>query len=188
MEEFEELQPLWQNQAIAPGPSAEKLVSELRGYSRRQRGRMFKATVLGMFLLGFAMFPVVLWSTPATIGGVLVVTGVAVVLAMDWRTHLAVAHLEFTASSAGFARAFADRLRRIEKLRPAQYCGLLLAVTGMNVALTAFLPGRVLANVLGSLVVLASAWCGIRARAQRFQIETRPLLERLESFGHSGWD
>jgi len=58
----------------------------------------------------------------------------------------------------------------------------------MNVVMAAFLPGQWRANVIGSLLVVVGSWVGLQARKKRFRRETRPLLERLESFGHAGRD
>ena len=186
---FEDMKTNWQNQATAPGPFAEDLVRELRGYSRRRIRKLVAGTVLALLLLSFTMLLVVGWSTLATVGGLLVVAGVAVGLAAKWRAHLTIARLEFTAPPADFARAAAEKLRRQERLRPVQYCALLVGpLAGMNVVMAAFLPGQWQANVIGSLLVIVGVGVGLQARKKSFRREVLPLLERLESFADEARD
>jgi hypothetical protein len=151
--------------------------------------KLAAGTTLGLLLLSATMFMVVRKSTMATIGGLLIVAGSAVVLTMVWWRQLTVARLAFAAPSTGFAREAAEKLRWFERSRPAHYCAVLLGpLAGMNLVLAAFLPRQWVTNAIGSGLIVAELWYASRVAKERFRRDTLPLVERLESFEQAARD
>jgi hypothetical protein len=187
MPDFEELQVLWQSQGEGPGPRAEDLVRDLRRHGRKHA---LIYTVKGIVVLAMAavMLVVVRDAPMARAGVMMVLAGAAAIMAVDSLAHRVVGRLEFTDSASAFARAAAAALRRLEKPHRAQYLAFLLGpLAGLNVLEAHYLRGSDwevrLAMHLGlSLFSLGAFWAGFRVRSRRYERETRPLLERLESF------
>ena len=169
METLEELQSLWQSQAAAPGISVEELVSDLRAHSRKHLGiYAVKTAAVVLLLVPMLIF---LRHSPVIIAGLLLVaTGAAITLFLDWRMHLALARLEFTTSTAGFVPEAIRRLRSLKRPMKIQLLALLCGpLAGLNL-------------MAWVLLAIAAVLLGFRVRRRRFEREMTPLLDRLQAF------
>ena len=187
MERFEELQALWQSQPAAPGPAVGDLMRDLRGHSRKHQ-TIYIVKAVAVAVLAAIMLFAVHQSVVAMAGGLLVISGAALALTVDWRANQALALLEFTAPASSFAGDAIRMLRRLDRPLPVQYLALLFGpVAGLNLMEMAMLHGvswqwRVAAHLGLSLLAAAAAWGGFQVRARRYRRETRPLIRRLETF------
>ena len=187
MAKFEEIQKLWQSGTKYDVPRLEDLVRDLRGHSRRQVG--FYAVKTGVVVaLAAVIVAEVRHSAVALAGALLVIAGAGTAIIVEWIGHLNLARLEFTAAAAGFTQAAIGRLRRLERPRAVEYAALILGpITGLNLIVAGLFADldwqwKAMGHLLLSLAAFAGIWGGFRFRARRFDHETRPLLQRLETF------
>jgi hypothetical protein len=187
MERFEELQALWQSQPAAPGPPVGDLMRDLRGHSRKHQ-TIYIVKAVAVSVLAAIMLSAVHQSVVAMAGGLLLISGAALMLTVDWRANHAMARLEFTVPASSFAGEAIRMLRRLEQPLPVQYLALLFGpVAGLNLMEVAMLDGvswqwRVAAHLGLSLLAAGAMWGGLHVRARRYRRETRPLIRRLETF------
>jgi hypothetical protein len=181
MAPFEELQELWQRQDAPPVPARDLalLSSSLRSYGRRQTYINAAKALIVTAVLAWSVSRVgVTWRTAAGFG--LIGVAALAILARDWRGQRIIAQLDFSAPSLAFVR---DAIARIdEQRRPLRglywpFMGAL--VIGMNLTLagTHRLWLRLLASCLPFLAFEAGMW----VRRKRFELECRPLIERLSA-------
>jgi hypothetical protein len=138
MARFGELEALWQSHASAPGPSVGDLMRDLR----RKHQTIYIVKAVAVAVLAAVMLFVVHQFVVAMAGGLLVISGAALTLTVDWRAHHALARLEFTAPVSSFASEATRMLRRLERPLPVQYLALLFdPFAGLNLIEMAMLHG-----------------------------------------------
>lgn len=184
MVEFDELRELWQSQ---PQPDSSlaldgrAMKDTLRRFHRRQTiMNCFRAsllTVVGIWALNSRL------TVEGRIGVCCMLVGLSIFLAVDWRNQVGIARLDFTQPSAEFIESSIQRLRDMRcPFRRTFWIFIVSAVAGMN--LLAWHPGRPLGRmVFGHVNATAfpffAFWLGSIVRAKRFDMECRPIMEKL---------
>ncbi len=188
MVEFEELRQLWQNQT-QPGASftldGRAIPDILRRFHRRQTAiNTFRACLL-LFVMVWAPLRGHL-GVPGILGAVLMTLGLAVFLVVDWRNQIGIARLDFTQPSAEFVDRSIQRLHDMRyPFRQTFWVFIVSAVVGLNLM---WHPVNhpmwyrlVLAHVNATAFPFLAFWLGTKIRAKRFDLECRPIMEKLLS-------
>jgi hypothetical protein len=180
MAQFEQLQELWQRQPqanVTPAEAAD-VARLLRSYSRKQSWINAGKAVVCSALLALS-FLQVRSSTPATIGLALAAAVSALLLIADWRSQRAIARRDFAAPSAGFVRETVERLH-VHRDSIRRYWPLVgVIVIAVNLILPSGRP--VWKRALVSALPFAGFQLGLVIRRMRFDLESRPLLEKLRA-------
>jgi hypothetical protein len=188
MAPFEELQQLWQGQAqrSVSRRDAAALSSGFRRYGRRQDLIFLGKTVIIACQLIFLVW--LLRHRPLALFGACIADfGAILFMVSDWRTQRAIARLNFAEPSVEFLRS---ALARLEAQRnPFRRREFFIAMGGVwigcNLMLTKW-SQRTFAGVLGVLAFttalpFAAYGVGRWIRGRRFEMECRPLIDRLQS-------
>ena len=189
---FDELQALWQAQApraVSPAEVAE-LRAALRDYGRRiNRVYVIKAAVIPVIVGYFLVFSHPPRAAMAALVGVLFVA--ATILAADWRSQNAIAHLDFTTVSRDFVRDTIQRLSAQCDPFGRRYWLIVAAVAIFeNVWVSAFPHqwtwiSRLLTHGLVTVLPIGALELGRRVRLWRFRREGQPLIDRLSAIEKS---
>jgi len=185
MAQFEKLQDLWQRQSVAPAleVDAERLARSVQAYARRQAYvNVAKALVIAIVLAwSFSRVP----ATPRVVAGLAIVALAAgVMLVREWRMQRAIARLEFGAPSLGFVRSTMDRLYRQHDAHQRLYWPFIGSmVLGLNLILSS--TARLWERALLSGLPFFAFELGMWLRRKRFEMECRPLIERLSAMRSS---
>jgi hypothetical protein len=187
MAEFEQLQHLWQAQRspLLTAMEAAPLSEALRRFSRRQHWIIaFKVLLVGG-ILGQAFYQLANRSA-GTIGGlVLVGAGSLWAVIADWRGQRAISRLNFAEPSAAFLRTAIEKIRRQwDPFGPHYWPFLACMVAGMNLMFLDSMQSktpvmRLLWHSFGTALPFAGYEIGLRLRRRRFEVQCRPLLDRL---------
>jgi hypothetical protein len=188
MVRFEELQQLWQSQ---PQPAAPAVAAESRDMAaalRRFRRRQY--VINGIKLIGIVWVTWFCLSRPGVsvltvLGQGLILAGMTNAMVTDWRIQSAIARLDFTRPSVGFVDASLERLRDPNApFRRTGWLGIAMAAAGMNLMFmgqwaTETLHSRIASHAAVTLLPFAAFAFGLKARAKRYAMEYKPLVERL---------
>jgi hypothetical protein len=187
MARFEELQSLWQNQAVR-GPSpleAAALSAAVRRYGRRYDLIYCAKTAVVLCCAAFLVSQLrhrlltLLGAGVAVCGGVLF-------LVHDWRAQRSIARLDFADPSTAFLRNAIARLNA--QRNPFRTCEFYLAMglywVGGTLMLVTDWPKSTLAErAAGHALITAGPlliyWLGGLIRGRRFRHKILPLIERL---------
>lgn len=186
MVEFEELRQMWQRQAppdtaLALDGRAISLV--LKKFHRRQTVINCVRAALLAFVLIYAPIRTHMALRPLA-AILLMVAGLTIYLVQDWRNQIGIARLDFTKPSVGFVESSLQRLHDMRyPFRGTFWIFIGPAVAGFNLLVTA--PAN--ATWLRILAMHSNAtafpffayWIGVKIRAKRFDMECRPILEKL---------
>ncbi len=189
MVEFDELRELWQNQSQPDSALAldGRAMSEvLRRFHRRQ-------TVINCVRASSLLF-MVIWAplkahmaAPAMAGIALLAIGMTIYLVQDWRNQIGIARLDFTKPSAGFVESSIQRLNDMRyPFRRTFWVFIVSAVVGFNLlywtpAHHATLYKAILMHANATAFPFVAYWLGVKIRARRFDLECRPIMEKLLS-------
>ena len=187
MAPFEELQQLWQGQSgrSVSQRDAAALSSDFRRYGRRQDLIYLGKTVIIGCQLIFLVW-LLLHRPLALFGACIADFGAILFMISDWRTQRAIARLNFAEPSVEFLRRALARLeaQRNPFRRREFYVAMGGVWIGCNLMFTK-LSERTLSGILGALAFttalpFAAYGIGRWIRARRFEMECRPLIDRLE--------
>jgi len=188
MVEFEELRELWQKQA----PPDSALALDGRAMTAVLSKFHFRQTAINCFRAALLLF-VLLWAPLRThmelrpiMGLVFLEIGMTIYLVEDWRNQVGIARLDFTKPSVGFVESSLQRLYDMRyPFRRTFWVFIGSAVIGFN--LMSVPPQnatwiRVLAmHCSATAFPFFAYWLGVKIRAKRFDMECRPILEKLLS-------
>lgn len=189
MVEFDELRQLWQKQAqpeTAMALDGRAMGEVLRRFHRRQ-------TVINCVRAASLVF-MVIWAPlkahmmPHVIVGIaLIAIGATIYLTDDWRNQLGIARLDFTKPSADFVESSLQRLNDMRyPFRRTFWAFLITLVVGFNVlwwnpAHDTSLFRTVVVHSNATAFPFLAYWLAAKIRAKRFDMECRPILEKLLS-------
>jgi hypothetical protein len=184
--QFEELQQLWQSQ---PQPAAEAVDShgvadELRRFGRRQNIIFSAKASLILWQIGYCFWRVGV-SILSVSGEAIFLAGAISFLVTDWRNQLGIARLDFTKPWAGFVDSALERLRDPNApFRRWFWLNMLLVGVGANLLLgcrwAASTPQqRWVSHATATATPFACWVVGLTLRTKRYELEYRPLMERL---------
>ena len=187
MVEFDELRQLWQKQAQPDSALAldgRAMSDVLRRFHRRQT---IINCVRASLLLFMAIYvPVRDHMAPAVVAGVaFLFVGMTIYLVEDWRNQIGIARLDFTKPSAGFVESSLQRLRDMRyPFRRTFWVLVVSVVCGMN--LVTWTPEHhstvfktVLMHTNATAFPFLAYWLAAKIRAKRFDLECRPIMEKL---------
>ena len=187
MVEFDELRQLWQNQpqpAAAPSLDGRAIAEVLRRFHRKQTIINCLRASLLLFLATWA--PLRAHLGIVNIFGVMfLVAGMTIFLVIDWRNQIGIARLDFTRPSAEFVESSIQRLHDMRyPFRRTFWLFIVSAVVGLN--LISWHPGRgfprmLLTHVNATAFPFVAFWLGAKLRAKRFDLQCRPIMEKLVS-------
>ena len=187
MVEFDELRQLWQKQPQPDSAAAldGRAMSEvLRRFHRRQTAINCVRASLVIFMVIF--MPIREHMAPTGVAGVaLLFVGLAIYLVEDWRNQIGIARLDFTKSSEGFVESSLQRLRDMRyPFRRTFWILIVSLVCGMNLITWAHhstVFKTVLMHSNATAFPFLAYWLGAKIRAKRFDLECRPIMEKLLS-------
>lgn len=189
MVEFDELRHLWQSQAQPDSSLAldgRAMSDVLRRFHRRQTIiNCFRASLL-LFLVIYAPIKTHL-ALHAIAGIALVGIGLTIYLVEDWRNQIGIARLDFTKPSADFVESSIQRLRDMRyPFRKTLWIFLVCAIAGFNALWAtpehhATVYKAILYHASATVFPFVSVWLGAKIRAKRFDLECRPIVEKLLS-------
>ena len=193
MVEFEELRHLWQSQAqpeTALALDGRTMTEVLRKFHFRQT--IINCVRAGLLLFAVIFVPVKSHMAFAPVLGVVLLTiGMTIYLVEDWRNQIGIARLDFSKPSADFVENSVQRLQDMRyPFRRTLWVFLTSAVAGMN--LISWTPADH-ATLFRTVIMHANAtafpffayWLGVRIRAKRFDMECRPIMEKLAAMKHA---
>jgi hypothetical protein len=181
MAHFEKLQDLWQRQGQAPDTrvDAERLMRSVQAYGRRQLYVNATKTLLIAAVLGWGASGVRA-SARGIAGLALVGCTAAILLLREWRMQRAISRLEFGAPSLGFVRSTMDRLYDHRDAHRRMYWPFMaVVVVGVNLMISG--AARWWMRALASSLPFVAFELGMWVRRKRFELECRPLLDRLSA-------
>ncbi len=189
MVEFDELRQLWQKQAQPETVMAldGRAMSEvMRRFHRRQ-------TVINCVRAASLVF-MAIWAPlkahmalHVIVGIGLIAIGAAIFLTDDWRNQLGIARLDFTKPSSDFVESSLERLNDMRyPFRRTFWAFLITMVVGFNVmwwspANHTSLFRTVVVHSNATAFPFLAYWLGAKIRAKRFDVECRPIVEKLLS-------
>ena len=190
MARFEELQGLWQQQTVWRIGTADavSLARDFQRFGRRQDLINFSkllviAAQFVFLVVRLSRHPLQLW------GGAFVDCGAVYFVLHEWRAQRAVAQLDFAARSADFVRSAVVRLKALRNPFRGFAFWIMMGVFWIGVNLIA-LGNRWTVHALLSLAPLGIFFPGIYLRRKRWNLQCRPLVERLtaliEAVGEPG--
>lgn len=187
MVEFDELRQLWQKQAQPDSMltlDGRAMSEVLRRFHRRQTIINCVRASLLLFMVIFV--PIRGHMSPTVVAGVaFLFVGMAIYLVEDWRNQIGIARLDFTKPSAGFVESSLQRLRDMRyPFRRTFWILIVSVVCGMNlITWTAEHHSTVFKAVLmhsnATAFPFLAYWLGVKIRAKRFDLECRPIMEKL---------
>lgn len=188
MVRFEELQQLWQNQpapAAAPSSVDARGMSEtLRRFAKRQNILNSLKVLLVVWQTWFCLSKLGV-NALTVVGQALFVAGVASILLTDWRNQLDIARMDFTRPSAGFVDAVLARLADPNlPFRRKSWLNFWLILGGINLSFgtrwtSLSMRDRLLDHLGLTVFPVIAFYLGLKLRAKRYEIEYRPIKERL---------
>ena len=187
MAPFDELQVLWQSQPVQTPPrfDAAAAANAFRRYGRRQDiiNTAKVILLLGAIVDGIVFGrhrPVVLFAI-----SLMLLCGFLALL-MEWRNQRAIASFDFSAPSVAFVRAAIARLRaQRNPLHTREYALVFGAVfVGYNaIVISSYgkstVGERVFGHAIGVTLPVMIYLVGRAVRARRWEVECRPLADRL---------
>jgi hypothetical protein len=188
MVEFEELRQLWQKQVPADSAIAldgRAMSTVLRKFHRRQ-------TVINCIRAAL-MLGVLIWAPIRThmafrpvLGIILMEIGMAIYLVQDWRNQIGIARLDFTKPSVGFVESSLQRLNDMRyPFRRTFWVFIGSAVIGFNLMTVppsgATWMRQLTMHCSATTFPFVAYWLGVKFRAKRFDLECRPIVEKLLS-------
>ncbi|HWC96874.1 MAG TPA: hypothetical protein VG456_08995 [Candidatus Sulfopaludibacter sp.] len=191
MEQFEELQELWQSQNAPPVAAfdARGFAEELRRFGRQQ-------TVINLFKLALMavafgrLVTRIHWNPLTLCGGLLAYSALLLYLVLDWRNQIGISRLDFSAASVEFVHGAHERLQH--QLNPMRRYFWLFVVGiggGLNLMLWSIpklpLTVRIADHLAAVALPFAAYVLGARIRRFRFRRECGAILERVENLLHT---
>jgi hypothetical protein len=189
MVEFDELRQLWQKQAqpeTAMALDGRAMTEVMRRFHRRQ-------TVINCVRAASLVF-MAIWvplksnmALHVIVGIALIAIGATIYLTDDWRNQLGIARLDFTKPSADFVESSLQRLNDMRyPFRRTFWTFMITLVVGFNVlwwspAHHNSLFRTVVAHSNATAFPFLAYWLGARIREKRFDMECRPIVEKLLS-------
>jgi hypothetical protein len=188
MVEFDELRHLWQSQAQPDSALAldgRAMGDVLRRFHRRQMIINCVRASLLVFVAIWAPLKVHL-GLLGLLGMALMLTGLTAFLVVDWRNQVGIARLDFTKPSADFVDSSIQRLNDMRyPFRQTFWIFIVSAVAGLNLLWhpqhQVTWQRMVVAHVNATAFPFIAFWLGVRIRAKRFDLECRPIMEKLLS-------
>lgn len=187
MVEFEELRQLWQKQVQPDSALAldgRSMTDILRRFHRRQT--IFNCVRASMLLFMIVWVPLNAHMAGTVTAGIAFLgVGLTIYLVEDWRNQIGIARLDFTKPSAGFVESSIQRLHDMRyPFRRTFWVFIVSAVVGMNLltwapAHHATVYRTVLTHTNATAFPFFAYWLGSKIRAKRFDLECRPIMEKL---------
>ena len=186
MVEFDELRHLWQSQSQPDSA----LALDGRAMSDVLHRFHVRQTIINCVRAGLLVFMAIFVpiKTHMALTGILgvacILVGGVIYLWDDWRNQIGIARLDFTKPSADFVESSIQRLADMRyPFRRTFWVFILSCIAGLNFLWHPIGAGSVYKTILmhcnATVFPFVAYWLGVKIRAKRFDLECRPIMEKL---------